>query len=317
MRRVETQHGAAPELEGRLQAGIDLSAGLRDEDQTNAAGPGARGDVEPRCALVEQRFDAPAPLPVCSVVLVELTGVRVADPAAPVQHHVARPVADAVCVPGAAVVVLRDRILDAVGAQCPADVLPVVLPRIGRELGRVDADDREPAVAVLPVEIDEGRQAARAVAAGVDPEVEQHHAAPQVLEPERAVGVEPAVVGELWSDSTGVEVRRGRRGGSPGQPGGQRRPMDPEAERDGDRDNEEQREAAHGSQEIRTGGRRRMWHAGLATADQALSLLRESAASRSSTIAATSERSLSSATDAGCDEKGRPERPDSMLINCL
>jgi len=39
-----------------------------------------------------------------------------------------------------------------------------------------------------------------------------------------------------------------------------------------------------------------MWHAGLATADQALSLLRESAASRSSTIAATSERSLSSAT---------------------
>jgi len=60
-----------------------------------------------------------------------------------------------------------------------------------------------------------------------------------------------------------------------------------------------------------------MWHAGLATADQALSLLPESAASRSSTIAATSERSLSSATDAGCDEKGRPERPDSMLINCL
>src|SRR2546425_13303386 len=94
------------------------------------------------------------------ILLVKLTVPLVAHPPPPVDQHEARPIADAVRVPGAVVVVLGDGILDPLRVHGAAHVLSVVLARIGRELRAVDPDDRQPLVAVARVEIDERGEAA-------------------------------------------------------------------------------------------------------------------------------------------------------------
>src|SRR3989449_10473911 len=132
-----------------------------------------RSDLEMQrgARLGEQRLDATTPILVCRVLLVELTVPLVAHPPPSVDQHEARPVADAVRIPGAVVVVLGDGIFDPLGAHSAAHVLAVVLSRIGWELRAVDPDDGEPLVAVARVEIDERGEAAGAVAAGEHPEV--------------------------------------------------------------------------------------------------------------------------------------------------
>src|SRR5436309_12985716 len=114
-----------------------------------------------------------------------------------VDQHEARPVTDAVRVPGAAVVVLRIGIGDALPRERPREIALVVLTGVGWELRRMDADNREPALPINPIVRHQRRHGPGAVAAGEYPEVEQHDAAAQLREPQRPVGVEPARVGEL------------------------------------------------------------------------------------------------------------------------
>ena len=83
----------------------------------------------------------------CSVcVVVALAEVDVADVAVGVDQVLGRPVLVAERVPGAEVVVLDDRVADPVAVDRVVDVAGVLLER---ELGRVDADDRQPVVAVV------------------------------------------------------------------------------------------------------------------------------------------------------------------------
>src|SRR3989442_3398491 len=74
----------------------------------------------------------------------ELTIPGVANDPPLVDQHEARPVTDAVRVPGAAVVVLRIGIGDALPRERPREIALVVLTRGGWELRRMDADNREP-----------------------------------------------------------------------------------------------------------------------------------------------------------------------------
>ena len=108
----------------------------------------------------------------CSVlVVVALAEVHVADVAVGVDQVLGRPVLVPVGVPGAEVVVLDDRVGDPVAADRVLDVAGVLLER---ELGRVDADDGQPVIAVAPLPGLEVGKRADAVDAGVGPEVDQH-----------------------------------------------------------------------------------------------------------------------------------------------
>src|SRR5215218_1488586 len=114
----------------------------------------------------EQLTDGSLRLPV-----VTLAEVRVTHPAARVDQVLRRPVLVRVGVPGGVVVVLDDRVAQAVLVDRIGHVVGISLER---ELGRVHADDRQPLVAVALVPgLDVGERA-DAVDAGVGPEVDEH-----------------------------------------------------------------------------------------------------------------------------------------------
>src|SRR5437899_12738914 len=96
----------------------------------------------------------------------ELTIPGVANGPPLVDQHEARPVTDAVRVPGAAVVVLRIGIRDALPRERPREIALVVLTGVGWELRRMDGDNREPALPIPPTVTPPPRQRAGAVAAG-------------------------------------------------------------------------------------------------------------------------------------------------------
>ena len=121
----------------------------------------------------------------------------VADFAFGVDQVLGGPVLVAERAPGAEVVVLDDRIRDRVLLDRVGDVAGVALER---ELGGVDADDRQAAVAVLGVPRLHVRQRADAVDAGVGPEINQHNAVlmlGELVDRERlAADVEPLAGGD-------------------------------------------------------------------------------------------------------------------------
>src|SRR3989449_5711190 len=162
----------------------------------------------------EQLSDAPVPFLVVAVVEMELAIPGVANRSRLVDQHEARPITDAVRVPGAAVVVLRVGIGDALAVEGPGEVALVVLAGVGRGLGRVNADDREPAGPIPPIVGHERRHGPRAVAPGENPEVEQHYPAPELRKPQRLVAVEPAGVGQFRCRRA---ARAGGRGGAAGR----------------------------------------------------------------------------------------------------
>ena len=126
-----------------------------------------------------------------------LAEVGVADVAVGVDEVLGRPVLVAVGVPGAEFVVLDDRIVDAFGSIAVFDVAGFALER---ELGAVDADDRQAVLAVALVPGLQVGQGADAVDAAVGPEVDQDDLAAQLPHRQRLVagGVEPALgVGEF------------------------------------------------------------------------------------------------------------------------
>ena len=147
--------------------------------------------------------------------------------AAAIDEVVGGPVLVAVRLPGGVAGVQRDRVVDAEPAHRAADVGRVGLEG---ELRRVDAYDGQAPAAVLPVERLEPGQRAQAVDAGVGPEVQQHHAAPQGGQGQRVpAGVEPgrdpaqrrggpgvgqAQVGALGVAPTGGGQQRRRAGGA-------------------------------------------------------------------------------------------------------
>ena len=136
------------------------------------------------CAgLLEQRADR-----LLGGVVLALAEVRVADLALGVDQVLGRPVLVAPGVPGAVVVVLRDRVAQPAAGDRVAHVAGVLLEL---ELRRVDADDGQPAVAVALVPGPQVRQRADAVDARVGPEVDQHDLPAQLAQRERR-RVEPA-----------------------------------------------------------------------------------------------------------------------------
>jgi len=105
--------------------------------------------------------------------------VHVADVAGGVDQVLRGPVLVAERVPGAVVVVLDDRVAKAELGDRVFDVRGLPLER---ELGSVNADDHQAAVAVaLPPGLDVG-QRANAIDARVGPEVDQHDLAAQAGE---------------------------------------------------------------------------------------------------------------------------------------
>ena len=120
--------------------------------------------------------------------VVAFAEVEVADVAALVDQVLGRPVLVVPGLPGDEVVVERDGVAHAELADVLAHVRRDALER---ELGRVDADDRQPGVAVPRVPGADMRQRAQAVDARVRPEVDQDDAAAQLLQRQR-LRVEPA-----------------------------------------------------------------------------------------------------------------------------
>src|SRR5438067_2521575 len=104
------------------------------------------------------------------------------------------PVLVAEGVPGRVVVVLDDGVADAVVRDPGGDVRGTALKR---ELGRVDADDRQPVAAVPLVPRLHVGERPQAVDAGIGPEVDQHdaptRAQPREPEPAATRCVEPAL----------------------------------------------------------------------------------------------------------------------------
>ena len=150
------------------------------------------------------------------VVEMELTVPRVANGPPLVDQNEARPIVDAVCIPGAAVVVLRIRIGNPLPAERQGEVALVVLPGVGWELWRMNADDREPTLPIAAVVCHERRHRARAVAAGEHAEVEQNDPPVQLREPQRPIGVEPARIAQLGRRGAAHDRDRppDRRGGA-------------------------------------------------------------------------------------------------------
>src|SRR2546427_7358045 len=158
---------------------------------------GSPGRAPRSASFGEQLLDALVPRPKLGILEMELAVPRVANHAPLVDQNEARPIADAVGVPGTAVVVLRIGIGDVLPAEGPGEVALVVLTGVGWELRRMNTDYREPTLPIQPIVRHERRHGARAIAAGEHPEVEQHHAAAQLGQPQRLVAVEPARVGEF------------------------------------------------------------------------------------------------------------------------
>jgi hypothetical protein len=123
------------------------------------------GDERGRRVLGEERADD-----ALALLVVALAEVDVAKPAAPVDEVLRRPVPVLERLPGAELVVERDRVLDPVVADGAADV--VLLP-LECELRRVHSDDHEAVVAVLVVPRADMRECPEAVDARVRPEVEE------------------------------------------------------------------------------------------------------------------------------------------------
>jgi hypothetical protein len=168
--------GAEIGLGGRARHGpVDLRAG---------------GPAEPVAArLGEQGADR-----LLGLLVLALAEVHVAHVPVRVDQVLRRPVAVRVRVPGAEVVVLHDRVAQALLIDRVLHVPGVLLER---ELGGVHADDRESLRAVPVVPSLELRQRADAVDARVGPEVDQHHTPlpAEVVERDAAAirGVEPAL----------------------------------------------------------------------------------------------------------------------------
>ena len=115
--------------------------------------------------------------------VVALTEVHVADVSVLVDEVVGRPVVVAVRLPGAVVVVERDRIANAEPLHGGAHVAEIVLER---ELGRVHAEDDQALRAVARVPGLQIRKRAQAVDARVGPEVDEHDLAAQLGKAERS-----------------------------------------------------------------------------------------------------------------------------------
>ncbi len=112
-------------------------------------------------------------------VVVALAEMCVADVAVPVDEVLRRPVLVPERRPRAVLAVERDRVADAQPLDRAADVRG---HRLERELGRVDANDHEPVLAVHAVPRLDVRERAQAVDARVGPEVDQHDLAAQLLD---------------------------------------------------------------------------------------------------------------------------------------
>ena len=100
-----------------------------------------------------------------------------------VDQIVCRPVVVRVRLPGPVTVVEGDWIADGETFDGCTDVAKIVLEC---ELGRVDAQDDEALRAVARIPRLQVRKRAQAVDAGVRPEVDEHHFAPELGDAERA-----------------------------------------------------------------------------------------------------------------------------------
>src|SRR2546422_1459780 len=120
----------------------------------------------------EQLLDPLVPRPKVSVVEVELSIPGVANHPPLVDQYKARPIADAIGVPRAAVIVLGIWIRDALTGERPGKVALVVLTGVGWELRRMNTDDRESTLPIQAIIRHQRRYGAGAVSAREDPEVE-------------------------------------------------------------------------------------------------------------------------------------------------
>ena len=183
-KRMENYAGGSDELRGR-SGSRDALGRVRDER------------VRVHQLSGEQLLEASVPLAKIPVVEMELAIPGVTDGPPLVDQDEARPVADAICIPGAAVVVLRIRIRYPLAAERPGEVSLVMLTGVRWEFRRMNADDREPTLSIAAVVLHERRHRARAIAAGEHPEIEQHYSPAHIRKPQRSIGVEPARIGEL------------------------------------------------------------------------------------------------------------------------
>src|SRR5262249_21910038 len=99
--------------------------------------------------LCQQLAYPPFPELVRRVAYVEFTSPLVPDTALFVDKHKAGPKPNPVKIPGLVVVVLSVGVANVVPFERPRQVALIVLARIGRELRRVNANDREALVPVL------------------------------------------------------------------------------------------------------------------------------------------------------------------------
>ena len=161
-----------------------------------------------RARLLEQAADRRLGL-----VVVALAEVDVADAALGVDQVLRGPVLVAPGVPGLVLVVLGDRVAQ---LALRDRVLHVAGVALEGELGRVDADDGQPAGAVGGVPGAQVGERANAVDARVGPEVDEDNAAAQAGERER-LAVEPALVagevGRAAEHRQRLALRGGMRGG--------------------------------------------------------------------------------------------------------
>ena len=189
----------------RRLGALPAEVGLRRRDARRGRvrrhrGGGARARLPAR--LGEQRADR-----ALGLVVVALPVVPVAHLPARVDQVLRRPVLVLPRVPGAVVVVEPDRVAQAVLRD---RVAHVGLAPLERELGRVDADDRQARGPVAAVPRTQVRERAQAVDAGVGPEVDQDHPAAQPAHARLLTGrgVEPARdAGELRRRPAVLEQR--------------------------------------------------------------------------------------------------------------
>src|ERR671925_766682 len=151
-------------------------------------------------ALAQQVLDHPL-----AFVVLAPAEVVVPDPALRVCEVDGRPIAVGEGPPHPVVAVERDRVLDSHGLHGLADVLDLALER---ELGRMDADDDEPQVAVFRGPRAHEGQRAEPVDAGVRPEIDEHDPPTQLRRSERR-RIQPAGR-PLKTREVTLDRRRGR-----------------------------------------------------------------------------------------------------------
>ena len=201
-----------------LGAGADLAVRepVRPRRAQVGLGGGVRvgrlaADVCPAAQPGAARLGEQAPNRSLCLRVGALAEVHEPDPALGIDQVVRRPVLVVVGGPGGGVVVLGDRIGEAVVADRPLDVGGLLLER---ELGRVDPHHGEPVPVVLAIPGLEVGQRPDAVDAGVGPEVDQHHLPAQARQAERPVAgrVEPLLrAGEIGGpEQNGQPLPRGR-----------------------------------------------------------------------------------------------------------